>query len=74
MWFYKFENMNFKMEVAQSELDVFLTNQNYEKDKLEETRKKLEEYANIAIEREKLVKWIFWVSIKGWKYDFNLWL
>jgi len=41
------------MEVAQSELDVFLKNQNYDKDKLDEVRNKLEESAKIAVEREK---------------------
>jgi hypothetical protein len=41
------------MEVAQSELDVFLKNQNYDQGKLEETRAKLEEVAKVAIEKEK---------------------
>ena len=42
-----------QMEVAQSELDVFLKNQNYDQGKLEETRAKLEEVAKVAIEKEK---------------------
>lgn len=41
------------MEVAESELDVFLKNQNYDKDKLDEVRQKLEESAKVAIEKEK---------------------
>lgn len=41
------------MEVAESELDVFLKSQNYDKDKLDEVRTKLEESAKTAIEKEK---------------------
>lgn len=41
------------MEVAESELDVFLKSQNYDKDKLDEVRGKLEESTKTAIEKEK---------------------
>lgn len=42
-----------KMDIAQSELDVFLKSQNFEQNKLDDTRKKLEEFAQQAIEKEK---------------------
>lgn len=41
------------MEVAESELDVFLKSQNYDKDKLDEVSAKLEESTKTAIEKEK---------------------
>ena len=41
------------MDIAKSELEVFLNNHNYEKNKLEQTRQKLEELSKQLEEREK---------------------
>lgn len=41
------------MDIAKSELEVFLNNHNYEKNKLEQTREKLEELTKKLEDREK---------------------
>ncbi len=41
------------MDLAQTELDVYMNNQNTESKKLDETRKKLEENTQLMAEREK---------------------
>ena len=41
------------MDIAQSDLDVLMNNQNYEKNKLEETKAKISDLAKSIDEKEK---------------------